>query len=157
MRNICGWTKQDLKTIREFVKSINNEITLRISPVGEWHCRLMEYKLFLGNKKKPIQEDIIWNKWYREQEFYIGEVNTRVISLLHEIGHYQTFNVEEWELRNKQVNEYIDQYYDYKIELEELNFKYWNTTNEYKATQWAIEYYKTHKAQCEKLAKQLKL
>jgi len=158
MKNICGYSKNDLKVIREFIKSINNEITVRISPNGEFCVLFLTYKLHLGMKKKPDYEKEVWKKWYRQQKFYNGEdINPTILSILHEIGHFQTFNVEEWTTRNKEVNKALDLYYDNKIDMETLNFMYWDTINEYKATQWAIDYYVNNKAKCECLAREIRV
>jgi len=154
MKNKCGYNKKQLQLIRYFIKEINEEIVLRISPAGEFSCNLPAYRLYLGNKKLKYQS-ALWEKWYRKQEFYCGDVNNRMIALLHEIGHFETFNVDEWLLRNDQVEVLLNQFYDKKISFEDLNYAYWDLTNEYKATQWAIEYYKKNKEKCDLLAQQI--
>ena len=51
MKNVCGYNKQDLVYIRQFIKEINNEIVVRISPSGTWECSLPKYRIYLGAKK----------------------------------------------------------------------------------------------------------
>jgi hypothetical protein len=158
MKNVCGYNKQDLIYIRQFIKEINNEIVLRISPSGAWECSLPKYRIYLGAKKISKDLDYSWQTWYKKQEFYIGDnIFRRIISLLHEIGHFETFNVDEWDARNKIEKKLVKAYINDKISYDDLNYAYWNLPNEYKATKWAIEYYKNNRAKCEKLAAMLGL
>ena len=154
MKNKCGYNKKQLQLIREFIKDINNEIVLRISPAKEFCCNIPEYKLYLGTKKMGYQS-VLWENWYRQQKFYCGKVNNRLIALLHEIGHFETFDTTEWVLRNAKVDDLTYQFYDNKMSFEDLNFAYWNLENEYKATEWAINYYKNNKEKCDLLAQQI--
>jgi hypothetical protein len=153
MKNICGYTKQDLQYIRNFIKEINDEIVVRISPAGSFECFLTTFKLRLGKKKAPIEQDILWQEWYEQQDFYMGEVNKRMISLLHEVGHFETFDVNEWLFRNEQQDILINKYLNGEMTLKEINFAYWDLVNEYKATKWAVEYYMKNKNKCDALAK----
>lgn len=156
MKNWCGYNKKELKLIRDFIHEVNNEIIVRISTDKSWKCVLPLYKLFLGAKKQEQWVEEIRLNWCKEQEFYC-EANMNIISLLHEIGHFQTFNLEEWQDRNKQVNELQNLYCEDKINMLELNYKYFDLPNEYKATKWAFEYYKANKSKCENLAKLIKV
>jgi hypothetical protein len=156
MKNWCGYNKKELKLIRDFIHEVNNEIIVRISTDKSWKCVLPLYKLFLGAKKQEQWVEEIRLNWCKEQEFYC-EANMNIISLLHEIGHFQTFNLEEWQDRNKQVNELQNLYCEDKIDMLELNCKYFDLPNEYKATKWAFEYYKANKSKCENLAKLIKV
>ena len=156
MKNWCGYNKKELKLIRDFIHEVNNEIVVRISTDKSWKCVLPLYKLFLGAKKQEQWVEEIRLNWCKEQEFYC-KANMNIISLLHEIGHFQTFNIEEWQDRNKQVNELQNLYCENKIDMLELNCKYFNLPNEYKATKWAFEYYKANKSKCENLAKLIKV
>lgn len=156
MKNWCGYNKKELKLIRDFIHEVNNEIVVRISTDKSWKCVLPLYKLFLGAKKQEQWVEEIRLNWCKEQEFYC-KANMNIISLLHEIGHFQTFNLEEWQDRNKQVNELQNLYCEDKIDMLELNYKYFDLPNEYKATKWAFEYYKANKSKCENLAKLIKV
>jgi hypothetical protein len=156
MKNWCGYNKKELKLIRDFIHEVNNEIIVRISTDKSWKCVLPLYKLFLGAKKQEQWVEEIRLNWCKEQEFYC-EANMNIISLLHEIGHFQTFNLEEWQDRNKQVNELQNLYCEDKIDMLELNCKYFDLPNEYKATKWAFEYYKANKSKCDSLAKILRV
>ena len=156
MKNWCGYNKKELKLIRDFIHEVNNEIIVRIATDKNWSCKLPLYKLFLGAKKQEQWVEEIRLNWCKEQEFYC-EANMNIISLLHEIGHFQTFNIEEWQDRNKRVNELQNLYCENKIDMLELNCKYFNLPNEYKATKWAFEYYKANKSKCENLAKLIKV
>ena len=156
MKNWCGYNKKELKIIRDFIHEVNNEIVVRIATDKSWKCILPLYKLYLGAKKQDKWVEEMRLNWCKEQEFYC-EVNMNIISLLHEIGHFQTFNLEEWQDRNKQVNELQNLYCEDKIDMIELNYKYFDLPNEYKATKWAFEYYKANKSKCENLAKLIRV
>lgn len=153
MKNKCGYSKKDLQYIRNFVKEINNEIIVKIASNENFYCKLPIYKLYLGNKKMPSYQKEVWEEWYKKQSFYCGEVNYRIVSLLHEIGHFETFDVNEWISRNNEVNHLEYQFWCGEINGKELNFAYWDLPNEYKATEWAIKYYQENKEKCDKLAK----
>ena len=44
-----------------------------------------------------------------------------------------------------------------KIDMVEMNNRYFDLPNEYKATKWAFEYYKANKSKCENLAKLIRV
>lgn len=157
MKNKNGYSKQDLKLIRNFIHEINSELKLRIATDRFFICVIPQYKIYLGAKKQPIEEDNIWWEWFSKQEFFTEDINKRIISILHEVGHFQTFDVNEWLDRNEKHEKLIDDYYDYKLDMKELNFAYWDLTNEYKATKWAIEYYVNNRVKCEQLAKAIRV
>ena len=158
MKNWCGYDKQELKIIRDFIHSINSEIQVRISTGKDWCCRPEWYRLYLGAKKQEQWVEDIRQKWCEEQEFYNKELNGNLLSLLHEIGHFQTINVDEWLERHKLARKYQNMYCEDKIKtMEELNYLYFNIPSEYKATKWAFEYYKANKEKCDNLAKILRV
>lgn len=152
MKNKCGYNKKDLQLIREFVKDIDKNILIRIAPNKEFCCCLPLGKLYLG-QKKMCDFEIYWYDWYQKQPFYSKEnINLRIITLLHEVGHFITFDIQEWLDRNAEVPILTEKYYNNEISFEELNYAYWNLTNEYKATEWAVNYYKSNKEKCDRLA-----
>lgn len=152
MKNKCGYNKKDLQLIRNFVKDIDKDILIRIAPNKEFCCCLPLGKIYLGQKKMRGFE-IYWYEWYQRQPFYSKEeINVRIISLLHEIGHFATFDMQEWLDRNAEVEKLTERYYNDEISYEELNYAYWNLPNEYKATEWAVNYYKSNKEKCDRLA-----
>ncbi len=156
MKNICGYTKQDLINVRKFIHEINDEIVVRISTDKDWQCSLPNYRLYLGAKKQPQWLTNVRLEWYKKQDFYIDNVNMSIISLLHEIGHFETFDVDEWLERNDLTYQYQQEYCDDDtMTMEQLNLKYFEIPNEYKATKWAFEYYKNNRQKCDKLAAML--
>lgn len=157
MKNWCGYNKKELKIIRDFIHEVNNEIIVRISTDKQWKCEIPNFKIFLGAKKREKWINEIVDKWHKQQEFYFEGANMILISLLHEIGHFQTLDLNEWLDRNEKVEQLQNFYCEGKITIEELNFKYFELPNEYKATQWAFEYYKANKSKCENLAKLIKI
>ena len=155
MKNKCGYNKKDLQLIRNFIKEIDKDIVIRIAPNQEFYCQLPLGKIYLG-KKKIDDIQFYWYNWYQEQEFFSKEeINLRMITLLHEIGHFVTFDLNEWLDRNKKVPQLTEKYCKGELTLKELNFAYWNLPNEYKATEWAVDYYKRNKEKCDRLAKMI--
>lgn len=158
MKNWCGYSKKELKIIRDFIHEINEDIGVRISTGKNWKCIIPWYRLYLGAKKQPQWIEDLRIKWCSQQEFYDSQVNMNIISLLHEIGHFQTLDLEEWLERNEIEQEIEEEYANSEtMTMEELNFKYFDIPNEYKATKWAFEYYKANKSKCENLAKLIKV
>lgn len=74
-----------------------------------------------------------------------------IMVVLHEIGHYMVFDnltendFEEYALINLGIDLIIDENNKYKLTTEELNRPYFDTTIEWNATEWALDYIKEHK------------
>lgn len=86
---------------------------------------------------------------HRRYEFLDYEPIIMVV--LHEIGHYMIFDnltekdFDEYALINLGIDLIIDENNKYKLTTEELNRPYFNTTIEWNATEWALDYIKEHK------------
>lgn len=155
-KKVRPFTKKDLWLIQDFIGAINSDITIEISENKRFECDIPNKVIYLGVKNTNRDELKLYNKWLQQQPFYT-KVNKRIISILHEVGHFQTFNEKEFEERNEQ-EEWLNFLYENDIiDFEELNFAYWNLTNEINATKWAIEYYNKNKKYCDNLIKLLKI
>ena len=155
-RKIKKFTKKDRMLIEDFIHSINNNVKIKISENKRFECDIPNNIIYLGVKNIDKQEQKMFNKWLKLQPEYI-QINKKLISILHEVGHFQTFNQILWEERNEQ-EEVLTRLYDLNLlTYEELNFAYWDMPNERKATMWAIDFYKNNKKYCNNLIKLLKI
>jgi len=155
-KRVRRFTKKDRLLIEDFIHSINSNLDIKISENKRFECDIPNKTIYLGIKNINKEELKLYNKWFTRQPFYT-KVNKRIISILHEVGHFQTFNIIEFQERNEQ-EEWLDFLYENNIiNFEELNFAYWNLENELKATKWAIEFYNNNKKYCDNLIKLLKI
>lgn len=155
-KKVRKFTKKDLWLIQDFIGAINSDITIAISENKRFECDIPNKIIYLGVKNTNKDELKLYNRWLEQQPFYT-KVNKRIISILHEVGHFQTFNKAEFEERNTKEELLINMYENDLIDFEKLNFAYWNLTNELKATKWAIEFYNSNKKYCDNLIKILKI
>lgn len=155
-KRVRRFTKKDRLLIEDFIHSINSNLDIKISENKRFECDIPNKTIYLGTKNINKEEKQLYNKWFTQQPFYT-KVNKRIISILHEVGHFQTFDSIEFKERNEQ-EEWLNFLYENDIiNFEELNFAYWNLTNELKATMWAIEFYNNNKKYCDNLIKILKI
>lgn len=155
-RKIRKFTKIDRLLIEDFIHAINNELNIRISENKRFECDIPNKTIYLGTKNINKEELKLYNKWFTQQPFYT-KVNKKLISILHEVGHFQTFNELEFQERNEKEVLLTAMYENDLIDFEKLNFAYWNLENEIKATKWAIEFYNNNKKYCDNLIKILKI
>ena len=150
------FNRKEKAIVQDFVNSINSSLAIKISENKRFECDIPKNTIYLGLKTIDEDELELFNEWLSTHNVKT-KMNRRILSLLHEIGHFQTFNKEEWEDRNKREQVLIFLYDQDIISYKQLNFSYWNLTNELKATMWGVNYYKRHKKQCEELAAMLGL
>lgn len=73
-----------------------------------------------------------------------------VMVVLHEVGHYMIFNdmteedLEVYALINLGLDLVFEENNKYRFSLEELNRPYFDTSIEWNATEWALDYIKEH-------------
>lgn len=67
-----------------------------------------------------------------------------LMSLLHEIGHYMT--EDEWSA--EESNNFTEMKKDLDGNTREGNFAYWNVPDEYRATEWAIDFINNNPEKC---------
>lgn len=151
-----NFSKEEKQIIRNFIHSIDKTIKVRISPELRFECDIPKKVIYLGSKKVSKKENALFQEWFKQQPEYI-KINKTLISILHEIGHFMTFNAQEFEERNATEQTLLFMYENYYINEKEINFAYWNMTNERKATMWGIEYFKNNTPKCLELAAALGL
>ena len=146
------FTKKDIIAIQNFVDNIIEDI--QVVKGFAYQCDLEEEMIFLG-RKRINKYDNYFMEWLREQPEYTFEVNTIVISILHEIGHFMTYNEEISKQGTLLKGIYGFLQEENIIKKKEHNFRYFEIENEKLATMWGLDYYKNNRKQCDKLAEML--
>ena len=146
-----NFTKEEKQTIRNFIHSIDKSIKVRVSQELRFECDIEKRTIYLGSKKIDKKENKLFQEWFRQQPEYI-KINKTLMSILHEIGHFMTFNKQEFETRNETEEMLMFMYENYYINEKEINFGYWNIANERKATMWGVDYFKNNQEKCRYLA-----
>lgn len=148
------FTTKDFHTINDWVhKFIDEDIQVKKS--YRFECDTDEEIIYLSNKRWT-KLDEYFDKWYKQQDWYFP-INYTLICILHEIGHIMTKDDDLLE-QGYTLNQMYQFMYDFNaITEEELNFAYFAIPSETLATQWGVEYYRTHKQECDKLAEMVGL
>ena len=146
-----NFTKEEKQTIRNFIHSIDKSIKVRVSQELRFECDIEKRTIYLGSKKIDKKENKLFQEWFKQQPEYI-KINKTLMSILHEIGHFMTFNKQEFEIRNETEEMLMFMYENYYINEKEINFGYWNIANERKATIWGVDYFKNNQEKCRYLA-----
>ena len=144
-----GMDKPFADEIRSFVHSINPDIKVRIS-YDEFYaeCSNNLINVCLGRDET---EDAIFDDFV-QRRFGIS-INPFLMGILHEVAHIMTFD------------EQIDHERSILYYMLQLNFKeerwkeysdmYFQIPCEFMATEWAVNYYLTHKEYCENFLKEI--
>lgn len=92
------------------------------------------------------ETDRIWAAWLKDTygRRYKKDFSTFVLSFLHEIGHY--FTIDDYDdAFDEKANLVIDFDADSDEEIVEKNRAYWELPVEKAATDWAIDFYNSHR------------
>lgn len=139
-----------LEILNDFIKTINEdyEVFEDTEFTSDWEQGEV-WVCFQENKEDDqLFMDYIKNK-------YQIEIDTFLMSFLHEIGHLETENEE---LSNNRAIELFTLEIGYDngaLTKEEYFNRYFEIECESLATEWGIDFYKSHKEQCQKLIKKL--
>lgn len=139
-----------LKVLNDFIKTINEdyEVFEDIEFTSDWEQGEV-WVCFQENKEDDqLFMDYIKNK-------YQIEIDTFLMSFLHEIGHLET---EDEELSNSRAIELFTLEIGYDngaITKEEYFNRYFEIECETLATKWGVDYYLEHQEQCKQLVKLL--
>lgn len=142
------FTNNELDLIQDFVETIDEELV--VEKGSAWECCISTNEIFLGSKRIN-KFDKCFITWLRTLPEYTP-ISNFIIALLHEIGHIKSYNHIVWANGKLQEMTYRYLHEDGILNDEELQYKYFEIANEKNATLWALEYYKSHKAKCDKLA-----
>lgn len=137
------------KIVENFVKNINPNITIKWDS-EEFCADTDELTVCVGQVYHNYEEQLFLD--FVEKEFGII-MDIFLVSLLHEIGHIETFDEEIDEERTLFYSILMASYEEDKIE--EYNEKYFRIKSEYNATEWAVNYYLDNKELCDEFISQI--
>ena len=146
------YNKKEKQLIKDFVKSINPELKIFYQEIFE--CDIYEEEIFIG-KKEFTSDTRMFMEWFQKEFPLCKDCHWWLISLLHEIGHVETYEEVKHDKREiiysilKMAFEMGD------VSIVKLNNAYFNLPAEYDATYWAASYYLSNTDKCNALLSQL--
>jgi hypothetical protein len=147
------FTRKEIKIIQNFVNEIDNNIKVKKSKVFE--CEIEKNQIFVSDKNYTKDTELFM-KWLETLKEY-QPINFILISILHEIGHIETYTEELEEERNKMYSMYSFLNKQGIMSTEELNNLYFEIPDEKNATLWGLNYYVNNKEKCNKLLQDLNI
>lgn len=144
-------THKTHELIKEFVQSIDPEIKVHMSG-DEFYCIISE-KLINVPFVSDSEGDRLFNEFVMDR--FGKSINPYLMGILHEVFHIITYN-ENLD-RDRAILYYMLQL-DFKEErYEEFTRMYFSIPSEFAATEGAVNYYLSHKEQCDNLMKEIEL
>ena len=139
------------KVIKKFIHTIDPSIRIWTRNKGGFWCVISENHINIPVKDYDFEANLYAN--FLKEKFNV-DYNVFVISILHEIGHLKTHNLQ-LEAETQLLYLALKENYS-EDKIEEYNYSYFNLPAELKATKWAIEFYKSNFEFCENFVKKLK-
>ena len=144
-------THKTHELIKEFVQSIDPEIKVHMSG-DEFYCIISE-KLINVPFVSDSEGDRLFDEFVMDR--FGKSINPYLMGILHEVGHIKTFDSN---LDKDRDILYFMLQLDYTNErYEEFTNMYFSIPSEFAATEWAVNYYLSHKEQCDNLMKEIEL
>ena len=144
-------THKTYELIKEFVQSIDPEIKVHMSG-NEFYCIISE-KLINVPFVSDSEGDRLFDEFVMDR--FGKSINPYLMGICHEIGHIMTFDPD---LDKDRDILYFMLQLDYTNErYEEFTRMYFSIPSEVAATEWAVNYYLSHKEQCDNLMKEIEL
>ena len=144
-------THKTHELIKEFVHSIDPEIKVHMSG-DEFYCiisdKLINVPFVSDSEGDRLFDEFVMNRFGKS-------INPYLMGILHEVGHIKTFDPN---LDKDRDILYFMLQLDYTNErYEEFTNMYFSIPSEFAATEWAVNYYLSHKEQCDNLMKEIEL
>lgn len=144
-------THKTHELIKEFVHSIDPEIKVHMSG-NEFYCIISE-KLINVPFVSDSEGDRLFDEFVMDR--FGKSINPYLMGICHEVGHIMTFDPN---LDKDRDILYFMLQLDYTDErYEEFTNMYFSIPSEVAATEWAVNYYLSHKEQCDNLIKEIEL
>lgn len=139
-----------MKVLNDFIKTINEdyEVFEDIEFTSDWEQGEV-WVCFQENK----EDDQLFMDYITKK--YNIEIDTFLMSFLHEIGHLETETEELSDSRAIELFTLEIGYDNGAITKEEYFNRYFEIECETLATKWGVDYYLTHQEQCKQLVKLL--
>lgn len=141
-----------MKVLNDFIKTINSDYKV-LKDKYEFTSDWEEGKVWVCFKENK-EDDTLFMDYITSK--YNIEIDTFLMSLLHEIGHLETETEELSDSRAVDLFMLEVAYDNGAITKQEYFNRYFEIECESLATEWGIEYYKSHEEQCKELVKKLK-
>ena len=137
------------KTLENIIKELTNyEVDVEYCADGFFYDVDGAIKYTLNDS---FYQDVDWRQFLAERfGFKLTAYNWFTMSILHELGHHYTieyFNDVEW----NEMCAILD-----SEDSHEINFHHFNQQNELIATEWAIAYYNSNKAEMNHINRKFK-
>ena len=133
--------------ITQFINSILPEVEV-IFEDNEFWVDVKNKTINIGVNPDPIGEELI-------QEFVFNEfgvaMDSFLIGVLHEIGHIMTYDKEIF-FEGQQMYMILNMLNTgngRRLSIKDRQNIYFNIPNEYRATEWAVNYYLTFQEECD--------
>lgn len=140
--------KKDL--IRKFVKRIDKDF--KVSFGDTFEVDIPEEHVYVtfdhAEELDKMYDDFLYEQFGKRYNVFL-------MSLLHEVGHIMTY---EDELEDDRALRYglLKMVFDEgKSDVAEYNHHYFLIPMEFEATAWGVEYYESHKEECDELIRKL--
>jgi hypothetical protein len=133
---------------REFVKSIDPEIVVTFKE-DEFYA--ISQSKIINLTFKPDEYDSLYDDFLMDR-FGIS-MNPFLSGMLHEIGHIMTFD-RQLDRERSIIYYLLD--LDFEVErFRDFTNMYFAIPSEFEATKWGVEYYLSHKEQCDNFLKEI--
>lgn len=143
------------------IKKLNNAVSALFTPFGITSTIMdccysydFEGQFITFNPFETCEDDFFSN--FVEEKFGIKDKMPILTSFLHEVGHHKTCDLlteEEWDYsfrRKKKIFKKIEKVKD-KKRIEKIQWEYFSLPDEFMATEWAVDYIKTHPKKAKKM------
>ena len=145
----CFVARSKYDITRDFVREINPEITTIF--IKEIFCSYPKNKVVNITFLPDECTDRLVDAFVRRRFGVV--IHPLVMGILHEVGHIMTYN--EQLARERAIIYYMLRLdFDYNRFYEFTNM-YFAIPSEFEATRWGVEYYLSHKEQCDNFLKEI--
>ena len=135
--------------VTQFIQSIIPDVEVEFED-DEFCVNIEERVINIGINPDPEGDRLI-------QEFVFNKfgvpMDSFLIGVLHEIGHIMTYD-EEINSEGDMLYYLLRMNYD-DMKYEDYSIMYFNIPSEYRATEWAVNYYLSHRDKCDKFCDEL--
>lgn len=144
----------EMAVITAFVQDINPAYDVTFNQ-NYWECDTDYFEISVGTKEYNEDAQMFF-EWLCAE---IGNknINWWLISLLHEVGHLETYTEELEQGRDILYGALKLAYIEGKHTPKEFNELYFKIPMEYQATMWGVNYYLENEKKCVELLENIKL
>lgn len=138
-------------TTTEFINAILPNVEVSYD-FDEFWCDIDENIINVGMDTDTYGDRLI--QQFIFEKFGV-KMNPFLIGVLHEIGHFMTYD-EELD-KDRSILYYMIQINYTVAQLKEYSYMYFSIPAEFEATKWAVNYYLSHKEYCDNFIKEIGL